>query len=965
MSGGIDFSYLASLKCWCAWRVETRGGKPTKVPYCSPTSMAQANNPYTRLTWAEASGVAAALGVEVQGPGGGIGLWLGKIEDGSGLCVGGIDYDTCVGGGGIEDWALAGVDLIGSYAETSPSGTGVKQFVLYKESDADALRGVLGIGTRKTGKKWARKKLKGVPGGDHPPAIEIYLDTRYFAFTGDCAGFPLALRVVDAERLKGFVETVVPLVAGAPVTVDMGPGGGGSEGDPVVDSRDLVLNSGNAVIAAALQWIPQFRRLWTDDRTDLGDGDSSRSMVVFRLAEWLRFFGFVRDYAHELLSTDGSDAVRAWLAEKGDTRGGYEWNRAWDGAGMGQRMAPWSRLEVVPGLSSSDPEPPAVGGGGLPAGPGGGLGGGAGIGSGGGGVGLGANLGVGGGDIPPPVLNDPRILAGTAAGGKPVIQVVNGAEDDIVRAAEWALLVGREAIYMRAWNLVSPSVQDILVGGMGAEGRMLPVAGLHRIKPPGLAIMLSRCAHWVRWDGRSQRLVTIDVPIGVVMGVLGRAGKTVFPEVGGVTSGPGLRLDGSVSADPGHDAALRVHRVPDPGLVMPEGWDGVVVRDNAVASMRLLEELLGGYPFVNDVSRSVGLALLLSAVCRSGVPTCPVFAINATSAGSGKSHLVDLVSVLATGREVAVLSAGETSEETEKRLGGILYAGVPIVSLDNVNRILRSDTLNQAATQQRLRVRLLGSSEMVEIDSRSLIVVNGNGLRLSGDLVRRSLVCGLDAEMDAEIEGPESRSFAFDPIARVKAARGLYVAAAMTVLRAHALAGFPGAQGMPSWGSFDDWSRHVRGALLWLGYADPMISMKEARKTDPDLVNLRDFIVSWAKTLGLEKSYTLQEAVTRAQNGATAVGEAAEKDPDKVVELTSARELFLDTIARLAGDGRGHIDTKRLGNWLRGKDGAIMSGFKISLGKANRNGIKGWVVTRSRAHLRLVPPPTDEPPEQS
>ena len=58
-------------------------------------------------------------------------------------------------------------------------------------------------------------------------------------------------------------------------------------------------------------------------------------------------------------------------------------------------------------------------------------------------------------------------------------------------------------------------------------------------------------------------------------------------------------------------------------------------------------------------------------------------ALTAPAAGTGKSLLVDLVSILLTGQPAPVISAEIDDAEFEKRLGACLMAGDPIISLDN------------------------------------------------------------------------------------------------------------------------------------------------------------------------------------------------------------------------------------------------------------------------------------------
>ena len=55
--------------------------------------------------------------------------------------------------------------------------------------------------------------------------------------------------------------------------------------------------------------------------------------------------------------------------------------------------------------------------------------------------------------------------------------------------------------------------------------------------------------------------------------------------------------------------------------------------------------------------------------------------------------MVNLAATIATGRSCPVIAAGRTEEETEKCLGALLFAGVSIVSLDNVSADLGGELL--------------------------------------------------------------------------------------------------------------------------------------------------------------------------------------------------------------------------------------------------------------------------------
>ena len=124
-----------------------------------------------------------------------------------------------------------------------------------------------------------------------------------------------------------------------------------------------------------------------------------------------------------------------------------------------------------------------------------------------------------------------------------------------------------------------------------------------------------------------------------------------------------------------------------------------------------------------------------------------------------------MIAAIGIGNYCPVIATGANDEETDKRLVGLLLAGLPIVSIDNVVVPLGSPTLCQATERPVNTVRPLGTSNLMTIESRAMFLATGNNLRLAGDMVRRSLRC----ELDAQMERPETRAFNADPISSVSA----------------------------------------------------------------------------------------------------------------------------------------------------------------------------------------------------
>ena len=137
---------LCALKQWVLWKRVPRGNKDAKVPYQINGLYARTNDPKTWATFADAVNAYLVGGYD------GIGFVFTENDP---YC--GVDLDHCIIDGVIEPWALDMIKSLQSYAEYSPSGTGVH---------------VIGIGEKPTDK--CRKG-----------AIEVYEHGRYFTMTGN------------------------------------------------------------------------------------------------------------------------------------------------------------------------------------------------------------------------------------------------------------------------------------------------------------------------------------------------------------------------------------------------------------------------------------------------------------------------------------------------------------------------------------------------------------------------------------------------------------------------------------------------------------------------------------------------------------------------------------------------------------------------------------------------------------
>jgi putative DNA primase/helicase len=345
-------------------------------------------------------------------------------------------------------------------------------------------------------------------------------------------------------------------------------------------------------------------------------------------------------------------------------------------------------------------------------------------------------------------------------------------------------------------------------------------------------------------------------------------------------------------------------------------------REQAEQALKLLEATIINFPFVTDVDRSVALSALLTPVLRGGFDVAPMHLLRAPDQGTGKSFFNDLTSTIVRGQPCPVITNCKSVGEMEKRLGALVLEGVPLISLDNCSHDIGGDLLCQITERRLIRIRILGKSEAPECEWRGTVLGTGNNITLLGDMTRRGLI----GNLDAKVERPELRKFPFDPIERVLEDRGTYIAAAITIARGYIAAGSPKV--CNPLGSYGGWSKVVRSPLVWLGKADPVQSMDEAREEDPARRALHNLIDIWHAHLSLDIGYTAAQLIARAT--------------DQEIMITELRELLLQQ----AGTPRGDIDPRRVGTWLRSVRDRVYEGHRIELVKEDAGHGNKYALTR-------------------
>ena len=496
----------------------------------------------------------------------------------------------------------------------------------------------------------------------------------------------------------------------------------------------------------------------------------------------------------------------------------------------------------------------------------------------------------------------------------PQIKLTPGELPRVVSEAEDALiLLGRE-IYQRGGMVVRPVLNKTLKAAADRETegwQLVPVTRSYLVET------LCCAAQFLRYDRRAKKFAPVDAPEKVADTYLSRQGRWKLPPLAGVVNTPFLRVDSSIYETAGYDPDSYLLFKPEDQIFPP--LPQYPSRTDAEAALKQLIKLIETFPFVTAADRAVALVGILSVLDRRSMTTAPLIAFTAPAAGTGKSLLVDLMSVLATGRLMPVLSQGRDEAEFEKRLGASLLAGDTCISIDNCEAPLSGALLCQAITQGELNIRLLGYSRNIPTAMNASIFATGNNLVIAGDLTRRCLL----GSLDAKVERPELRKFNVDIIEEAHIYRGELVVAGLTILRAWHVAYAGGERvNIDPLGGFEVWSRRVREPLIWLGEADPCDTVDKVRANDPMRDELGTVLLQWKEHLKVNSVHTVQEVIERAVNVPT---------------------FYTALMNVAASKNGGTVSNDRLGRWLKRIQGKIINGLKL-MQEGNAHGYPLWML---------------------
>ncbi|MCG2628840.1 bifunctional DNA primase/polymerase [Bradyrhizobium sp. WYCCWR 13023] len=398
-------------------------------------------------------------------------------------------------------------------------------------------------------------------------------------------------------------------------------------------------------------------------------------------------------------------------------------------------------------------------------------------------------------------------------------------------------------------------VDGVVVDAQYQEAKALTI---REISAPWLTTRLGRSIEYVGPSagkpGKKPNLKPKDVPPNLVKQLIGDETQWQFPPLFAIIEAPTLRADGSVLSEPGYDPASGMFFHPG-STTFPKINPNPSSAEGRAALRFIDDELLSSFPFQDaegyeGVSRSVALAMLLTAPVRRVLPTAPAFAADSNEPESGKSELLKVGVALMTGREIAGHPFSENEEERRKAIGTAFSEGRPALLFDNVTSVIEGPSLEMALTMPVFEDRKLGSHEGLSAPTNTLMLFSANHLSVGGNGMSTRILASRIVPTKPLAKRFADGDFRHENlIGWVIENRPRLIAAVLTALRAFIL---HGPKDVKPTSRFPEWSRLIGNALVWYGYPDPVRGGDAVRRDDPVKEAQREIVREWRAIFGYE-----------------------------------------------------------------------------------------------------------------
>ncbi len=452
------------------------------------------------------------------------------------------------------------------------------------------------------------------------------------------------------------------------------------------------------------------------------------------------------------------------------------------------------------------------------------------------------------------------------------------------------------------------------------DGNIIPFS------EPLLEHELGAIAQYWQWQktGKIMHERLIDPPSKVIKQILSMNKYRYLKPLNAVINAPTITHDDYIVSKQGYDAVSQLYLdCLDHGVSVP----ALINEQDAIAAYHELMKPFGTFDFADDVSRSVALSAILTAITRPTQATAPAFAFDAPKQGSGKTYFCECLGLLATGTAPAMTPSIEKNEdEIRKTLLSMAMEGRRFIIWDNVMGHFNSATIASFLTSERVSGRILGQTQNIEVAHRAMFLLTGNNITLVGDMPRRVLTCRFDTGIENPTKAKRNLS-AIDglkPAAYIRYNRYKLATAAITLIRGYLQSETYSKYRLAedSLSGFESWDTVARQPVLWLstqvaGLTDPKRSIDDNMAKDPEhetLSQLLACIYKWRSNIIFNARELHDQAIRNAQI-----------DND-------LQEILLDL------NGGKPLSSRSVGMMLRFRHGRIADGLKLELCKESTRG---------------------------
>lgn len=388
----------------------------------------------------------------------------------------------------------------------------------------------------------------------------------------------------------------------------------------------------------------------------------------------------------------------------------------------------------------------------------------------------------------------------------------------------------------------------------------------------------------------------------------------------GVITTPIIDERGDVQQAQGYDPGTMFYYAP--AMKFPKVPE-LLTQEQAARAYAFLCQPFADFPFVSENDRAAAVALVLTMLGRPAIKgPCPMFLVQATTKGTGKTLLARIATAIAEGSPSPLTEYKSNEEELAKTMESIAYAGDLSIIFDNITHRIGCGALDMVLTGTEAKFRELGSHNRRIVDWNAVVIATANNPTTKADTARRIL----PIRLETSLENPQDRSdFRFpDVIAWVKENRALLVVAGLTILRAHAAACWP--VGVPQWGSYEAWRRTVGAAVHWASGHDPLAT-RENLDGDDEGANALDRLLKWFEGMGMTQGKGEQ------YSAAALLGKA------------SHDEELMDVLECLHGK-QTKLDSRALGYALRANAKRIRAN-RYLVAERNDENVSMWTIAKA------------------